>query len=680
MRKLLCILILICCAFLCFAQSANIYEVDLSKFPAVNDDKTATFDKATKTISFNKKYAGIYLWLGMNVSDYNIVKINYKPLDACGFRLELDDNSSEKESIYCPSNLKEVTIPLKNNQRTLNGFFISGYVPSGKVVINSITLEKVSKPQKTDLYANNEQPVIDTATKVTIDANLSSWDFVKKLGVGFQHEVFNINTFEYDGGFDFGIDFYHACGYVKCSKDEIHAIKEKGFKTLRLQTNAGAGHIMDENYTIDPRFIKEIKKVVDWAIEEGMYVIICGPLNDFTNNPAWIKNRNENIHLADYQVSEKDKKQSEKFIKAIWKQYAEAFNNSYDEHLIFETLNEPTDRFHEHSFNEKPDCAICKKDFAILNEYNQLIVDTIRASGGNNANRFIMVEGLGAMWFNITTNLFKMPNDKAKNKLIPTLHNYPMGLPPYHFFYLYTDRIKTSVKESFEALDKVYFSKHIPVYISETDHSRFVPIMERINCMKDFMSEVTKSNRSCAVTMMINVDIEGNKDNFCYFDEWNYTWFDTEYLDTVLYAAEGKEFPLSAEFLKNNETKVESIVGKNLINEPFDTKKWGSNYEIKSETFVRSVPESYKLEFVIKKTGSSPIIQITWSDENYQWHKIPGTAKKIKGGSLADGNVRPSKTTFTVEIDSETAKKIESSNGLFLMGQDVIIQSMKVVE
>ena len=194
------------------------------------------------------------------------------------------------------------------------------------------------------------------------------------------------------------------------------------------------------------------------------------------------------------------------------------------------------------------------------------------------------------------------------------------------------------------------------------------------------MSEVTKSNRSCAITMMINMDIEGNKDNFCYFDEWNFKWFDTEYLDTAIYGAEGKEFPLSAEFLKNNETKNESIVGKNLINEPFDTKEWGEKYKIDSDTFVRSVPECYKLEFVIKKTGSSPIIKITWSDEKYQWHKIPANSKKIKGGSLSEGNVRPVKTTFTVEIDSETAKIIENSTGLFLMGQDVIIQSMTVVE
>ena len=95
---------------------------------------------------------------------------------------------------------------------------------------------------------------------------------------------------------------------------------------------------------------------------------------------------------------------------------------------------------------------------------------------------------------------------------------------------------------------------------------------------------------------------------------------------------------------------------------------------------MRSVPENYKLEFVIKKTGSSPTVQLTWSDENYQWHKLPTNSKKLKGGRLADGNVIPSKTTFTVEIDSETAKIIEGSNGLYLMGQDVIIQSVKVVE
>ena len=412
-----------------------------------------------------------------------------------------------------------------------------------------------------------------------------------------------------------------------------------------------------------------------------MYVIVCGPLNEGLETDELFKKKvEESVQYAAYDVSEGYKKKSEELLKAIWKQYAEAFNNSYDEHLIFETLNEPLDNFHEHSWAPKSDCTVCKKDYAIMNEYNQLIVDTIRATGGNNAKRFIMVEGLAGKWECFTNKFYKMPKDKIKDRLIPTMHFYPMGSVSSYLCNFYTDSIKQSVKESFDAMDKVYFSKHIPVYISETSHSRFIPILERIAAIKGFMSEVTKSNRSCAVTLHANNDVDGSNDFFGYLDEWNFKWFDTEYLDTLIYAAEGKEYPLSAEFLKNNETKVESIVGKNLINEPFDTKKWGANYKINSDTFVRSVPESYKLEFVIKKTGSSPIIMITWSDENYQWHKIPGTAKKIKGGTLADGNVRPSKTTFTVEIDSETAKTIEDSNGLYLMGQDVIIQSMTVVE
>ena len=287
-----------------------------------------------------------------------------------------------------------------------------------------------------------------------------------------------------------------------------------------------------------------------------------------------------------------------------------------------------------------------------------------------------MVEGLAAGWKNITTNLFKLPSDKIKDRLIPTIHSYPMGGNMQGLKKYYTSNVKAAVSESFAALDKVYFKKHIPVYVSEVGHIREIPILDRINAIKDFMSEVTKEGRSCSA--LLHLDPMEN-DMFGYYNSFSLKWFDTEYIDSLIYASQGKEYPLSEEFLKKNETKVESIVGKNLLKEPYDTKKWGSNYEIKSDTFVRSVPESYKLEFVIKKTGSSPTIQITWSDENYQWHKIPENSKKLKGGSLADGNVKPSKTTFTVEIDSETANIIEGSNGLYLMGQDVIIQSMKVV-
>ena len=248
LRKYISLLIILFCTFAVFAQS--VYEVDLSKMPAVNDDKTATFDKATNifTITHNPKLQGggvkgIYLWLNkLDISSYNILKVNYKSLDDCGFRLELDYNSSEKESIYCPSNLKEVTIPLKNNQKTLNGFFIQGYLYFGRVVIDSITLEKVSNPQKTDLYANNEPPVIDKAASGTIDNQISAWDFVKKLGVGYQYSPF----LAYNSAQEMGMDYYSAWGYKKPTKEEIHFIKEKGFKLLRLHTSPQV-HLLEKS-------------------------------------------------------------------------------------------------------------------------------------------------------------------------------------------------------------------------------------------------------------------------------------------------------------------------------------------------------------------------------------------------------------------------------------------------
>lgn len=686
MRKLTMFVLFVLIAAFAFAQS--VYTVDLNKLPAVNEDKTATFDKATKTVTVtaNDKLQyggnkGIYLWLNnLDISSYNIARVKYKVIGDYGFHFTLnyDDNTldwNNDKTTYCPSYLNEMLIPLKSNQKRLNGIAVAGTwnVPYEQFVIESITLEKVANPVMADIYASSEPPVIDTTKNGKFDDKISAWDYVNKLGVGFQYWPFGANNPEQE----WGMDCYHPAGFKKSSKETIHFIKEKGFRTLRLQTNSEM-HLLDENYTIDPRHIKAIKEVVDWAIAEDMYVIICGPFSEWLKNEIFLKRTKESVHYEGICVSEDYKKKSQALLKAIWKQYAEAFNNSYDEHLIFETLNEPFDVFHEHGWEPKSDCAVCKKDYAILNEYNQLIVDTIRSTGGNNANRVIMVEGLTSKWQYITNNLFKMPNDKTKDKLIPIIHHYPMGATVQDCRKCYTEGTKEIIKKEFADLDKVYFSKHIPVYVSEVGHIRNIPILERINCMKDFMSEVKKNGRSCAVSM--HCDPVPKDDNFGYYDSFNLKWFDTEYIDTILYAAEGKEYLLSANFIKKNEVKIESIVGKNLLKEPFDTKKWGSNYEIKADTFVRSVPESYKLEFIIKKTGSSPTVQLTWSDENYQWHKLPTNSKKLKGGSLADGNVKPSKTTFTVEIDSETAKIIEGSNGLYLMGQDVIIQSMKVVE
>ena len=678
-----------------FAQNVKPYTVDLNSLSAVSDDKTLSFNKATKTFTVtansNLEYGGsksIYLWLNsLDISSYNIVRVKYRipNEEDYGFILttDYDDDTldwNKDKSTYCPSFLNEMVIPIKSGQKRLNGFCISATwgVSSGKFIIESITLEKDANSKPTDILANDEPPVIDAAANGSFDDSLVAWDFVKKLGVGLQYEALFNSILEADCEIDFGTEYTCVLNRPKPSKKEMHFIKEKGFKTLRVQFNPNP-HMLDENYTIDPRFMRNLKQVVDFAIEEGMYVIVCGPANDFMSEEAWVEKVANDIHFAGYTISQESKKESKAFIQAVWKQIAAALNNSYDEHLIFETLNEPTDRFHEHTFQEKTDCAVCKKDFALLNEYNQMIVDTIRASGGNNAKRFIMVEGLGGGFANITTNLFKLPKDKVKNRLIPSVHNYPMGVSPWNKTY-YTESIKkNNITDCFKALDKAYFSKKIPVYFSETGHpNKATPIMEAINCMKDFMAEVSNPKRSCAVVLHDS----HNSETFYLYDKWELQWFDTEYIDTVIYGAEGKEFPLSEDFLKKNEVKVESIVGKNLLEAPVEIRGEDGGAGIKGDVFVRSRPENYKLEFEVEKLSSKATIYLAYNDYKGNWNEVmtKSKVKLLKGGNLDGAMIKVKDNTVVVSIDNATSCEFETGGELYILGEDIILKSVKVME
>ena len=695
MKKITLFIICALIGTVLFAQNVKPYQIDLSRIPSVNDDKTMSFNKTTKTFTLTAndrlEYGGsksLYLWLNsLDISSYNIVRVKYSVPNEedYGFILttDYDDDTldwNKDKSTYCPSFLNEMVIPIKSGQKRLNGFCISATwgVSSGKFVIESITLEKEANSKPTDIRANDEPPVIDAAANGSFDDSLVAWDFVKKLGVGLQYEALFNSILEADCEIDFGTEYTCVLNRPKPSKKEIHFIKEKGFKTLRVQFNPNP-HMLDENYTIDPRFMRNLKQVVDFAIEEGMYVIVCGPANDFMSEEAWVEKVANDIHFAGYTISQETKTESKAFIQAVWKQIAAALNNSYDEHLIFETLNEPTDRFHEHTFQEKTDCAVCKKDFALLNEYNQMIVDTIRASGGNNAKRFIMVEGLGGGFANITTNLFKLPKDKVKNRLIPSVHNYPMGCSPWNKTY-YTESIKkNNITDCFKALDKAYFSKKIPVYFSETGHpNKATPIMEAINCMKDFMAEVSNPKRSCAVVLHDS----HNSETFYLYDKWELQWFDTEYIDTVIYGAEGKEFPLSEDFLKKNEVKVESIVGKNLLEDPVEIRGEDGGAGIKGDVFVRSRPENYKLEFEVEKLSSKARIYLAYNDYKGNWNEVmtKSKVKLLKGGSLDGAMIKVKDNTVVVSIDNATSCEFETGGELYILGEDIILKSVKVME
>ena len=663
-------------------KNNSTYTINLNNMAVENNEKTATFDKTTGKVTIKKRDAYIGCWLdNKDVSDYNIIRIKYNAPDDVGFNFTIDYPNDSLNwydtTVYCPSYLTEMVFPILPSETIIKAIGMSGAwnTEYEEFYIKEITLEKVDNPVKTNVHISNASPVIDAATEPAaekaVDADFDAWDFVPQLGVGFNYFPFisGSNTL------DLGSDFY-ASGFSKSNTRNIFKmLKQKGFETIRLPVNPG-NQFVDDEYNMDSRFVEEIKYVVDIAIEEGMYVILCGyfwPPEQY----GWEINKTKDyIRFEGVIVNEQEKDRSEKLLKAFWTQISRAFNNSYDEHLIFETMNEPLDLIHtEHSGNpeDQANCPVCQNDFKIGNEYNQLIVDTIRASGGNNANRFIMVAAFGYPY----RATFKLPDDDtAANKLIPIMHMYPMGVENYEKL-IYSQGIKKAeITHPFELMDEWFFSKNIPVYVSEVNAPRLVPVPEKINMMKDFMAEVKKQGRSCNVTLHVCPDLGEN--DFCYLNMYTCEWKEEEFFDAILAFAKGqevKEYQLS---------KVESIVGKELLTKSYDLEDWDS-YEINSSIFARATPEKYKIEIVWEAAGEEPKFSLNYIDADHNWRWVIPENKTIQGGllDLYDNDkkqtIYPEDSKIVVGITDDDVVNIEYS-GLYICGSNIILKSVKVVE
>lgn len=224
------------------------------------------------------------------------------------------------------------------------------------------------------------------------------------------------NTFDANDSSTSGDDLKYEsmwCG-IDTTKEMIDALKEAGFQTIRIPVS-WHNHLTDDNHTISEVWLNRVQEVVDYAIDDGMYVII-NIHHDFSK---------EYIYPTSEYLE-----QSKTYVTDIWTQLADRFK-SYDEHLIMESMNEP--RMVDTSYewwldfqnNECIDAIQC------INEINQTFVDVVRASGGNNASRYLMVPGYDASLQGVINSYFSLPEDTAdnQNKVLVSVHAYT----PYSF-------------------------------------------------------------------------------------------------------------------------------------------------------------------------------------------------------------------------------------------------------
>ena len=190
----------------------------------------------------------------------------------------------------------------------------------------------------------------------------------------------------------------------------IADIAEMGFGAVRIPVT-WQDH-MDDNYVISRSWLERVKEVVDYTLDNDMYCIINLHHDTGHGSWPWLKADPENVDEIKTKFS------------TVWKQIAEFFSD-YDEKLLFESFNEILDASDRWT-DSTPD------SYDVVNQLNQLFVDTVRATGGRNTQRFLIVTPYAAGGSSEILYYFRLPTDTISGYLIVSIHTYEPAAFTWH--------------------------------------------------------------------------------------------------------------------------------------------------------------------------------------------------------------------------------------------------------
>lgn len=280
------------------------------------------------------------------------------------------------------------------------------------------TVTDYSASTDTEQTTEATSPPIADAQFTIPDIPLDVFDIPDTEGLAFVKDMrigWNLgNTF--DAGditwLNDELDYESAWCGEKTTQQMFDDIKAAGFNSIRIPVT-WHNHVDLETLTINPAWLNRVTEVVDYAMNNDMYAII-NIHHDF--NQAYI------YPTSDYYDN------SSTYMTAIWTQLAENFKD-YDQKLIFESMNEPRMVGHNNEWwidNNNQDCIDAIES---VNRLNQVFLDVVRASGGNNSERYLMIPGYDASADGALHANFQMPVDTVSDRLIVSVHAYT----PYDF-------------------------------------------------------------------------------------------------------------------------------------------------------------------------------------------------------------------------------------------------------
>jgi aryl-phospho-beta-D-glucosidase BglC (GH1 family) len=217
------------------------------------------------------------------------------------------------------------------------------------------------------------------STAMQINANI-------KLGMNIW------NTMESPGG-------ETGWGNPVITQSLIDTLKKVGFNAIRLPVGyLNQGHMNRATGKIDDAWLNRLKQVVQYCVNDGMYVLV-----------------NRHHDGGDCTLSGANLDSAKAQHKAVWEQVATVLRD-FDEHVMFASLNEPGA------------ATITLPAAKILYDYHQIFIDAVRATGGKNAYRTLVLQSpntsLDLMNYFAPGGIPGMPKDPVPNKLMMEFHYY----------------------------------------------------------------------------------------------------------------------------------------------------------------------------------------------------------------------------------------------------------------
>ena len=331
-------------------------------------------------------------------------------------------------------------------------FVMTAALTVGSLSIGNITQKASAETaDRTGTYLALDDDLTTNDVKIPTNPqafrDLSSTEIIEEMGIGWNLG----NTFDSHAN---QIPGETAWGATITTKKMIKAVHDMGYNTIRVPVTWGT--MVKDDGSIDAAWISRVEDVINYCIDEDMYVILNAH-HDGADNVGTDK-EGKSVHgWLDIGGTDEEFAAVEAKYQKMWASIANYFKN-YDEHLIFESMNEV--------YSGSGDANL-ESDMARINELNKVFGSAVRGTGSNNAKRWLLLASRNTNIKSLYKNSakFEIPND-GTNRYMVSVHDYDdfkVGG--------YTDSMNEKRDDSyayqFKKLKIKFIDKGIPVIVGE---------------------------------------------------------------------------------------------------------------------------------------------------------------------------------------------------------------------